>query len=66
MRAPTNEDLQALLHKIITRLMMLLTRRDVLVLEDEGGSSYLADADSAEARAFFDPRAGQNPHANIA
>ena len=29
--APTDEDLQALLHKIITRLIKLLTRRDVLV-----------------------------------
>jgi hypothetical protein len=55
--SPTDEDLQALLHKIITRLMKLLTRRGVLVEEEEeGGSSYLADAeadaDSDEARAL--------------
>jgi len=51
--SPTDEDLQALLHKIITRLMKLLTRRGVLV-EEEEGSSYLADAeaDSDEARAL--------------
>ena len=73
--APTDEELQALLHKIITRLMKLLTRRGVLVEEEEeGGSRYLADsqADSDEARALrplqaaactyriaFGPRAGQ-------
>ena len=72
--APTDEELQGLLHKIITRLMKLLTRRGVLVEEQEGGSSYLADAeaDSDEARALrplqaaactyriaFGPRAGQ-------
>jgi len=56
--SPTDEELRALLHKIITRLMKLLTRRGVLVEEDEGGSSYLADADadadadSDEARAL--------------
>jgi len=45
--SPTDEELQALLHKIITRLMKLLTRRGVLVEEEEGGgSSYLADADA--------------------
>jgi len=38
--APTDEDLQALLHKIITRLMKLLTRRGVLVEEEGEGSSY--------------------------
>jgi len=72
--APTDEELQVLLHKIITRLMKLmklLTRRGVLIEEDEG-SSYLAEADSDEARALrplqaaactyriaFGPRAGQ-------
>ena len=70
--APTDEALQALLHKIIGRLMKLLTRRGVLV--EEEGSSYLADgdADSEEARTLrplqaaactyriaFGPRAGQ-------
>jgi len=72
--SPTDEELRALLHKIITRLMKLLTRRGVLVEEEEGGSSYLADADadSDEARSLrplqaaactyriaFGPRAGQ-------
>jgi len=73
--SPTDEALQALLHKIITRLMKLLTRRGVLVEEEEeGGSHYLADADadSDDARALrplqaaactyriaFGPRAGQ-------
>ncbi len=71
--APSDEELQALLHKIITWLMKLLTRRGVLI-EQEEGSSYLADADadSDEARALrplkaaactyritFGPRTGQ-------
>jgi len=34
--APTDDELQALLHRIITRLMKMLTRRGVLV-EEEGG-----------------------------
>ena len=70
--APTDEALQALLHKIITRLMKLLTRREVLV--EEEGSTYVADndGDSDEARTLrplqatacvyriaFGPRAGQ-------
>jgi len=48
--APTDEALQAVLHKVITRLMKLLTRRGVLV--EEEGSTYMADsdADSDEAR----------------
>ena len=53
--SPIDEALQALLHKIITRLMKLLTRRGVPI-EEEEGSSYLADADadadSDEARAL--------------
>jgi len=50
--SPTDEALQALLHKIITRLMKLLTRRGVPIEEEEeeeeeeGGSRYLADADA--------------------
>jgi len=70
--APTDESLQTVLHKIITRLMKLLTRRGVLV--EEQGQSYMADddADSDEARVLrplqaaactyriaFGPRAGQ-------
>ena len=70
--APTDEALQAVLHKIITRMMKLLTRRGVLV--EEQGRAYLADndGDSDEARMLrplqaaactyriaFGPRAGQ-------
>jgi hypothetical protein len=70
--APSDEALQAVLHKIITRTMKLLTRRGVLV--EEAGSTYLADNhdDSDEARALrplqaaactyriaLGPRAGQ-------
>jgi len=69
---PTDEALQSVLHKIITRLMKLLTLRGVLV--EEEGSTYVADndGDSDEARALrplqaaafayriaFGPRAGQ-------
>ena len=48
--APTDEALQAVLHKIITRMMKLLTRRGVVV--EEEGSTYIADndGDSDEAR----------------
>jgi hypothetical protein len=70
--APTDEALQSVLHKIITRTMKLLTRRGVLV--EEEGSTYMADndGDSDEActlrplhaaactyRIAFGPRAGQ-------
>jgi hypothetical protein len=69
---PTDEALQLVLHKIITRLMKLLTRRRVLVEEED--STYVADngGDSDEARVLrplqaaactyriaFGPRAGQ-------
>jgi hypothetical protein len=71
--APTDEALQSVLHKIINRTMKLLTRRGVLV-EEEEGSTYIAenDGDSDEARVLwplqaaactyriaFGPRAGQ-------
>ena len=70
--APTDEALQAVLHKIITRTMKLLTRRGLLI--EEKGQAYLADTDgdSDEARVLrplqaaactyriaFGPRAGQ-------
>jgi hypothetical protein len=70
--APTDEALQAVLHKIITRTMKLLTRRGALV--EEQGQTYMADndGDSDEARVLrplqaaactyriaFGPRAGQ-------
>jgi len=44
--SPTDEDLQALLQRIITRLMKLLTRRSVLVEEEEEGSSYLIETEA--------------------
>jgi Putative transposase len=70
--APTDEALQSVLHKIISRTMKLLTRRGGLV--EEEGSTYMADndGDSDEAytlrplhaaactyRIAFGPRAGQ-------
>jgi hypothetical protein len=70
--APTDEALQTVLLKIITRLMKLLTRKGVLV--EEQGQTYMADddSDSDEARVLrplqaaactyriaFGPRAGQ-------
>ena len=53
--APTDEALQAVLHKIITRLMKLLTRRGVLV--EEQVQTYMADdvSDSDEARVLSRP-----------
>jgi hypothetical protein len=70
--APTDEALQTVLHKVITRLMKLLTRLGLLV--EEQGQTYVADSDgdSDEARTLrplqaaactyriaFGPRAGQ-------
>jgi len=70
--APTDDELQPLLQTLITRLMKLLTRRDVLV--EDMGQTYLAepDADDEESRTLrpqqaaavtyriaFGPRAGQ-------
>jgi hypothetical protein len=62
------QELQALLAKIITRLMRLLTRRDLLI--EEQGMTYLAESDSVPAltplqaasctyRIALGPRAGQ-------
>ena len=50
--APTDEALQAVLHKIITRTMKPLTRRGVLV--EEEGWIYRSDfdGDSEEARSL--------------
>ena len=51
--APTNEALQTMLHKIISRMMKMLTRRGVLV-EEEGSTcmAFMAnnDGDADEAR----------------
>ena len=70
--APTDDELHALLQKIITKLMKRLTRRGVL--EEDMGQTYLAepDIDGDEARTLrplqaaavtyrvaFGPRAGQ-------
>ena len=70
--APTDDELDALLHTAITRLMKMLARRGVLI--EEMGQTYLAepDADAEEARTLrplqaaaityriaFGPRAGQ-------
>jgi hypothetical protein len=70
--APTDDELHALLQTVITRLMTMLARRDVLT--EEMGPTYLAepDADKDEVRALrplqavaityriaFGPRAGQ-------
>ena len=48
--APTDEALQTVLQKVITRMMKLLTRKGVLV--EEQGQTYMTDddADSEEAR----------------
>ena len=63
--APTDEALHAVLHKIITRMMKLLTRRGVLI--EEQGQTYMADNDvlrplqaaACTYRIAFGPRAGQ-------
>ena len=54
--APTDEALRAVLHKIITRMMKLLTRRGALV--EEQGATYMADgdSDSDDARTLRRPR----------
>jgi hypothetical protein len=69
--APTDDELHALLHTVIARLMKMLTRRGVLI--EEMGQTWLAepDADGDEARTLrplqvaaityciaFGPRAG--------
>ena len=74
MPAPTDEALQTVLLKIITRTMKLLTRKGVLVPVEEQGQTCMADndSDSDEARVLrplqaaactyriaFGPRAGQ-------
>jgi hypothetical protein len=71
-RAPSDDELYALLHTVITRLMKMLTRRGALI--EEMGQTWLADpnADGDEARTLrplqaaaityriaFGPRAGQ-------
>ncbi len=68
VRAPTAEQLQALLIRMIKRLMRLLTRKGYLV--EEQGMTYLADHDPESAlaplqaaactyRIALGPRAGQ-------
>ena len=73
--APTDEELRALLHTVIARLMKMLTRRGVLV--EEMGQAWLAepDTDGEEARTLrplqaaattyrtaFGPRVGADPN----
>jgi hypothetical protein len=69
VRAPTAEQLQTLLARIITRLMKFLTRKGFLI--EEQGMSYLADTDPDTAlgplraaactyRIALGPRAGQS------
>jgi hypothetical protein len=48
---PTDEALQSVLHKIITRTMKLLTRRGVLV--EQKGSTYVADNDGEPWRTLL-------------
>jgi hypothetical protein len=66
--APTSEELQALLAKIISRIMRLLTRQGILIEEQD--RTYLAEADresslfplqaaSCTYRIALGPRAGQ-------
>ena len=66
--APTSEELQVLLAKIITRIMRLLTKQGILIEEQD--RTYLAEADressllplqaaSCSYRIALGPRAGQ-------
>ncbi len=66
--APTSEELQVLLAKIITRIMRLLTKQGILIEEQD--RTYLAEADressrlplqaaSCTYRIALGPRAGQ-------
>ena len=68
-RAPTGDELQALLAKIITRILKRLTRQGTLI--EEEGMTYLADTDADHAltslqaasctyRIALGPRAEQN------
>jgi hypothetical protein len=68
VRPPTAEELQALLSRIIRRIMQLLTRKGYLI--EEQGMTYLADTDRDTAlaplqaaactyRIALGPRAGQ-------
>jgi hypothetical protein len=54
-RAPSGEALQALLVKIITRIMRLLTRQGLLI--EEQGMSYLAEPNSDGLPTRAPPRA---------
>jgi hypothetical protein len=57
--APTDEALQAVLHKIITRLMKLLTRRGVLV--EEQGQTCMTDETAIRTRPARSGRCRQRP-----
>ena len=51
--APTDASLQSLLHKILTRMVKLLTRRGALVEEESSTSMADSDNDSDEAHALW-------------
>jgi hypothetical protein len=59
--APTSEELQVLLAKIITRIMRLLTKQGFLI--EEQGTTYLAEADSESALLPLPPRRPGAPSA---
>ena len=51
MLAPTDDALQAVLHKIITRMLQLITRRGRALVEEQGSTCMGdTDADSDDAR----------------
>ena len=60
-RAPTSVQLQALLSRIIKRLMRLLTRKGYLI--EEQGMTYLADSDPEAA---LGPRSRPCPYRFLA
>ena len=49
--APTDDELDALLHTIVARLMKMLTRRGVLV--EEMGQAWLAEPDAEGEEALW-------------
>ena len=70
VRTPTDQQLQALLSRIIKRIIRLLTRQGALIEEEEAGMTYLAEMETDTAlaplqsaactyRIALGPRAGQ-------
>jgi Putative transposase. len=60
VRAPTAEQLQSLLNRIVQRLMRLLTRQGYLI--EEQGMAYLADPDPETALAPLQAAGKHLPH----